>query len=558
MNHKILFLLVVFIASCNQGSSDKSQANNQSNPSSAQSQVIAKFKDGVITTAELKKHILKLPAKDRWSSVDSKGLFIQHVENAMINKALITEAKLIGLDNTFEYKSKQRKILRQAHVSEYLNTLETKRFQEGDLIEFYKNNISDYQLPEKRYVHHIFKSISNPNAEDEISSLRKRVIKGENFKILATKNSDSETRHNEGYLGLVKKGDFPESFDKVVFSLPQNTLSQIIKTKDGFHLFLVTEILSSKTFGFDEIKQKVRQDLLNENEINRLKDHAIALGLPNSESYNIPKQEEIKKKLLERDINSPLLEIGDYKLNISEYFSLLQEYKPQAGVNYEPYQLIEKVAYDEIIYQNRRSHGVELSQNIDGLLSDLIIEEFIRIKFKSYINKHPKIIKEYYKKNQKRFTNPIQLNLRMLLIPIDSSNNLMPELEIAIVDLNNEQIQIEDLAEKYEGKVLSLGFKNHDELKRINPSIVKFAYQIDVNDHAPPFTNNGFYNIIKLLGKTKPEIQPLAIIRDKVVEDYINNNMQLLYTNVTQELINGYEIKEPLLSNFINEFQKLN
>jgi hypothetical protein len=134
----------------------------------------------------------------------------------------------------------------------------------------------------------------------------------------------------------------------------------------------------------------------------------------------------------------------------------------------------------------------------------------------------------------------------------------MPVLESAVKELNSTEIQLEDLADKYNGKVMSLGFRGHQELKRINPSIVKYAYQLEIDHHTPPFTNNGHYKIIKLMDKTKPEIQPLAIIREKVVEDYINNNMQFLYAEVTQDLIKDYELNEDLLNNFINDFQKLN
>ncbi|NIA15035.1 MAG: hypothetical protein GWP08_13260 [Nitrospiraceae bacterium] len=80
------------------------------------------------------------------------------------------------------------------------------------------------------------------NALDEITTLRRRIEAGESFAKLAREYSDdTSSAARGGDLGYYGKGQFEAAFEEYVWSAPIGELSDIIQTKYGFHLIVVTD-----------------------------------------------------------------------------------------------------------------------------------------------------------------------------------------------------------------------------------------------------------------------------------------------------------------------------
>lgn len=80
-------------------------------------------------------------------------------------------------------------------------------------------------------------------AREKLSALRDRIVKGEKFSTLAVLYSeDPGSASRGGELGLFSRGSMAPEFEAAAFSLKnKNDLSEIIKTKFGYHLLQLVE-----------------------------------------------------------------------------------------------------------------------------------------------------------------------------------------------------------------------------------------------------------------------------------------------------------------------------
>lgn len=118
-----------------------------------------------------------------------------------------------------------------------------------DVNDFYeKMDKSELPLVEDRYK--LSQIIVKPKmSEDQINKLtdrlnafRKRVLNGEDFKVLAALYSDDPgSANNGGEIGFVSRGTFVPEFEKVAFRLKKGEVSEIVKTNFGYHIIQLIE-----------------------------------------------------------------------------------------------------------------------------------------------------------------------------------------------------------------------------------------------------------------------------------------------------------------------------
>ncbi|MDC3115818.1 peptidylprolyl isomerase [Bacteroidota bacterium] len=118
-----------------------------------------------------------------------------------------------------------------------------------DVNEYYKKmDKSELPLIEDRYK--LSQIIIKPkmsedqinNLTDRLNAFRKRVLNGEDFKVLAALYSDDPgSANNGGEIGFVSRGTFVPEFEKVAFRLKKDEVSEIVKTNFGYHIIQLIE-----------------------------------------------------------------------------------------------------------------------------------------------------------------------------------------------------------------------------------------------------------------------------------------------------------------------------
>ncbi len=143
--------------------------------------------------------------------------------------------------------------------------MEDMSITEAEVSDYYQKNISTYQLPEKRTARHILIKTDGSNddaqkakAEDILAQIKA----GGDFAELAKKFSeDPGSASRGGELGSFSRGQMVPTFDAAVFNLAKNEISDLVKTRFGFHIIEVQDISPAQTTPLDEVKETIQRTL---------------------------------------------------------------------------------------------------------------------------------------------------------------------------------------------------------------------------------------------------------------------------------------------------------
>ena len=217
------------------------------------------------------------------------------------------------------------KLLAEKYTSSLTSSINVSR---GDVIDFfntYKDSIPSF--PTLYKTHHILIEIkpseeSVKNSLDKANDIRNKIL---NEKIsfddaAKTYSADPGSKDQGGNLGYVPRGTFVQEFDKVVFTVEKNILTEPVKTQYGHHIIEVLERTGEKVLArhilirteTTDLDRKKTYDAINniKNDITNFDDFYKAaavfsddktsnssggfLGMIDLEYYQVP---ELKKEI---------------------------------------------------------------------------------------------------------------------------------------------------------------------------------------------------------------------------------------------------------------------
>jgi peptidyl-prolyl cis-trans isomerase C len=130
---------------------------------------------------------------------------------------------------------------------------------EEEALAYYESRPDLFRTEALLTASHLLKKASSEaefeEVEKEVSSLRQRIEKGEDFvELVKTESDDSQ---NDGHLGQFGRGRMVPAFEKAAFSLEAGELSEPVRTEFGWHLIQLHERTEPVVTPFEEVKQKV-------------------------------------------------------------------------------------------------------------------------------------------------------------------------------------------------------------------------------------------------------------------------------------------------------------
>jgi len=140
---------------------------------------------------------------------------------------------------------------------------------ETQIEEYYQANQASFGVPEQRRASHILISKgegtqqqARSKAEGLLAKLKKRP---QDFTKLAKQNSDDPGSSVQGGdLGWFGKGVMVAEFDKAVFSLAQNRISDLVSTDFGYHIIKVTGIKPTTKSSLEDVRGQIVATLRDE------------------------------------------------------------------------------------------------------------------------------------------------------------------------------------------------------------------------------------------------------------------------------------------------------
>jgi peptidyl-prolyl cis-trans isomerase D len=167
---------------------------------------------------------------------------------------------------------------------------------------FYNAHLDEYKVENRVHVQHIlFKTIGKTDAEvaeirAKASDVLSKAKHGGNFEELAKKYSeDDSTKPKGGDLGWIVKGQTVPEFEKVAFSEPKGSISDLVKSEFGFHIIKVIDREEAHTKSLDEVRSQILPILLDEKVNDETRDLANQLAAAVRQSNRQPLDDLAKK-----------------------------------------------------------------------------------------------------------------------------------------------------------------------------------------------------------------------------------------------------------------------
>jgi len=193
----------------------------------------------------------------------SQGIFLNHEEK---------KEYIARLSN--EFKLSEGMIKKEVDIEKLLEKLLVEKFTLGLLsdIKVTPEEIQEYYASNKKeFLHHEKRRVSQILLKTEEKAIEiYKMVRGaeeDKFKQIARQESEGLEASRGGEMGLFELGQLPEEMDKVVFSLKQGQVSQVIESEYGYHIFRVDEIVKSTPLPEkpdEEVSSKIEIRILNQ------------------------------------------------------------------------------------------------------------------------------------------------------------------------------------------------------------------------------------------------------------------------------------------------------
>lgn len=142
---------------------------------------------------------------------------------------------------------------------------------DNDMVAYYESRLDLFKQPLQVRVSHIliqadpkWEEPRKQEARRKAEQVLKGLKKGRDFASLAREQSDGPTRTSGGDLGYIKMGQLEKQLESIVFNLKTGETSEVIETSYGFHLFKVFDRKPETILAYDNVKEQIRQYLVQE------------------------------------------------------------------------------------------------------------------------------------------------------------------------------------------------------------------------------------------------------------------------------------------------------
>ncbi|MEM9594261.1 MAG: peptidyl-prolyl cis-trans isomerase, partial [Acidobacteriota bacterium] len=393
----------------------------------------------------------------------------------------------------------------------------------------------------------------------EMEDLRRRVAAGESFTVLARDHSDSESRHMDGAVGWVRRGQMPPDLDRILFSLEEGVPSEPVVTAEGVHLFYIETELDGTIPEPEAVADKIRQTLVQERRALALQNLVTSTELP--PGALVPSDAELRELLGNSDEETLLLRVGDAELRLGELRGkVAQRLRQDAAEAQSPGSLavaiFNGIKQREILYT--RFSGIDLPPEIQARFDRQ--EEIFRVqryaehRVDQEIASRREALQAFYDRHRNRFVSLLEVKLEALVVPLgEAPGRVMAVLESRRPELASGDLQMEDLATEVGGEVQLTERVDINTLMGHRAKAAFFAPSLGVGDVSPPYSTGQSIEIFRVLERREPEPLALEAAREQVHLAYRERHGQQIYDTLVADLLAsvGFEVAEENLGAFV-------
>ncbi|MCX7965935.1 MAG: peptidyl-prolyl cis-trans isomerase [Syntrophorhabdaceae bacterium] len=239
------------------------------------SKVLATIDDEKITINEFNKELDKIPINMKMMVATQTGKK-NYLEKIIMKKLLLKEAKKENIEKEADFQERLKEIKEQLLIESLLKKKINVDAQitEADLKEYYEKNKESFKREREINTRHILL-----NTAEEARQIKEKIAKGEDFAELAKRYSiDPSAKANGGEIGFHPKGTLLPEYEAAAFKLTKvGQVSDIVKTKFGYHIIKLEGIRPPSYVPFEEVKDFIKQKIAQEKQTQALEKYITNL-----------------------------------------------------------------------------------------------------------------------------------------------------------------------------------------------------------------------------------------------------------------------------------------
>lgn len=139
---------------------------------------------------------------------------------------------------------------------------------DADCERFYAANTGRFRSPTLMAVSHILLAAAPDDPQERVrqedmgKQLLSSLLEGRaQFGALAKQYSACESRHQDGSLGQISKGQTVEEFERPVLTLREGLNPELIESRYGWHIVRVDQRIDGEQLPYEHVKPQIRQYL---------------------------------------------------------------------------------------------------------------------------------------------------------------------------------------------------------------------------------------------------------------------------------------------------------
>ncbi len=283
MKRKIAFALGLAVALAGSAMAAKSSSNPD--------EVLAKVEDEVITQADVDEIMEGVQPSQReyLSTPEGKRALVKDMSNSTLFYIWGKDNKIMETEKYKDTIAKlQKRVVAALAMEKIFSDI---KISDEEIKAFYDEHQAAFAVPESVKASHILIQVSKDageklwdKAKKDLTALRKDILAGKvAFEDAAKEKSDCPSKADGGNLGFFVKGQMVPEFEEAAFGTKVGEISAPVKTQFGYHIIKVTEKKEASTRTLDEVKDELRQQLLQKKQRDTMQEFVDKLN----KSYDV-------------------------------------------------------------------------------------------------------------------------------------------------------------------------------------------------------------------------------------------------------------------------------
>jgi peptidyl-prolyl cis-trans isomerase C len=225
--------------------------------------VLARINGEKITMSEYNEQMKRLSTFEKAKYRGEEG-HKEFLNELILRKLMLQNARKIELDKDSEVQKKIEILMRDVTERVLVETLIKREVWDKVVVTdkeakaYYDEHEDEFKENEQIRIRHIL-----VKTEEEARQIRQELEAGVDFARLAKdKSIDQKTAKLEGDLGYFERGRLLPEFEKSCFGLKVGEVSEVVKTKFGYHIIKLEDEKEASIKEFYEAKGEIKEQLI--------------------------------------------------------------------------------------------------------------------------------------------------------------------------------------------------------------------------------------------------------------------------------------------------------